>query len=99
MEVAYIQIWEEYNINTDPILIGASIHITEDNCSSYIEANTLKIRKNKKIPDKYTYHLGRYSKCMITKTLHEQLKPNGYIFIKDHQLHNLVMFNKLIEIL
>lgn len=97
MEIAYIQIWEESSENSDPITIGASIHINEENCINYIESKYKK--RPKKVPKKYIYKLGNYTKCMISKTLYEQVKiENGFTFIKDYQLYNLVIFNKIVEI-
>ncbi len=97
MEVAYIQIWQEYTLDKDPMIIGASFHKTEQNCIDYIESK-YKDRKSKPIPKKYTAVLGKYTKCMITKYMSSEIEDKNIVFIKDHQLYNLVMFNKLIEI-
>lgn len=97
MEKVILQIWEESNLGTEPILIGASVHLNEEICNKYIEEK-YKSRTNK-IPKTYVRKIGKYTTCLISNMLYnEVLSKGGTLFIKDHQLHNLVMFNKLIEI-
>jgi len=97
MEKVVIQIWEESSIDNPPMLIGASIHLNEEICENYI-LDKYKNRTNK-TPKTYIRKTGGFTNCLISKTLYNDLiSKDGTMFIKDHQLHNLVMFNKLIEI-
>jgi hypothetical protein len=97
MEIAYIQIWQEYTKDEDPIIIGASLHKNEESCINYIESK-YKTRNTKSVPKKYISILGKYTKCMVTKHMFYEIEHKDFVFVRDHQLYNLVMFNKLIEL-
>jgi hypothetical protein len=97
MEKIILQIWEESILDDSPILLGASLHINEEMCNNFINEK-YKNRTNK-TPKKYIRKIGNHTNCLVSKTLYSEiLDKGGTIFIKDHQLHNLVMFNKLIEV-
>lgn len=98
MEKVILQIWEESTLTEDSIIIGASIHLNEEICNLYIEGK-YKNRTDKVIPNKYVRRVGKYTECIISITLYNDvLSKGGTLYIKDHQLHNLVMFNKLTEL-